>query len=99
MAGPPITILLIEDNPPDARLIEIMLGKAKGAVFEMERVDRLSAGLERLADGGVQHFFDLAAVPACLFECPGPVEAFHQTPVLNFPSTSRKEENRVPRPG
>ncbi|NQT86052.1 hybrid sensor histidine kinase/response regulator [bacterium] len=54
MAAPPITILLIEDNPPDARLIEIMLGKAKGATFEMERVDRLSAGLARLADGGIQ---------------------------------------------
>jgi len=41
-------ILLIEDNPDDARLVREMLAYAKGASFDVECVDRLSAGLERL---------------------------------------------------
>ena len=41
-------ILLIEDDPGDALLIENMLAKAGRALFDMERVDRLSAGLEHL---------------------------------------------------
>ena len=41
-------ILLIEDNPDDARMVREMLAYAKGASFDLECVDRLSAGLERL---------------------------------------------------
>jgi signal transduction histidine kinase len=53
MAEPCIRVLLIEDNPPDARLIEIMLSEAKGVDFDLEYVDRLSAGLERVERGGI----------------------------------------------
>ena len=42
-------ILLIEDNPDDARLVREMLAYAKGASFDTECVDQLSAGLERLS--------------------------------------------------
>ena len=52
----PGRILLIEDNPGDARLIEEMLSDAGGRLFHLVRVERLSAGLERLAVG------DIAAV-------------------------------------
>ena len=52
----PGRILLIEDNIGDARLIEEMLSEAGGKLFHLVRVDRLSAGLERLAAG------DIAAV-------------------------------------
>lgn len=55
MEGKPIKILLIEDNPGDARLIREMLARAKGAKFDLERADRLQTGLERLNRGG----FDL----------------------------------------
>jgi len=53
MKFPPIRVLLIEDNPGDARLVEEALHAAKGIKFEIEWSDRLSKGLERIAEGGV----------------------------------------------
>jgi len=53
MANKPTNILFIEDNPGDARLVREMLVEAEGARFELECVDRLSAGLGRLAEGGI----------------------------------------------
>lgn len=50
---PRIRALLIEDNPGDARLIQIMLADASGDLFEVETVDRLGAGLRRLAKGDI----------------------------------------------
>ena len=48
-----VRALLIEDNPGDARLIQIMLADASGDLFEIETVDRLTAGLRRLTQGGI----------------------------------------------
>ena len=45
--GEPRTVLLIEDNPGDARLIQEMLRGAVGARFRLECADRLAPGLER----------------------------------------------------
>jgi two-component system cell cycle sensor histidine kinase/response regulator CckA len=45
----PIKILLIEDNPADARLIREMLVDTKGESFETVIADRLFAGLTCLA--------------------------------------------------
>lgn len=42
-----IKILLIEDNPGDARLIQEMLIEAGSNQSDLEQCDRLSAGLER----------------------------------------------------
>ena len=53
MANRFIKVLLIEDNPGDARLIEEMLATAKGARFHLESVDRLARGLDRLGSGGI----------------------------------------------
>ncbi|HWQ18814.1 MAG TPA: response regulator [Methanotrichaceae archaeon] len=44
----PLHILLIEDNPGDARLIKEFLGEVTGAAFELDWVDRLSEGLKCL---------------------------------------------------
>jgi MinD-like ATPase involved in chromosome partitioning or flagellar assembly/CheY-like chemotaxis protein len=53
MAENEIRVLLIEDNPGDAKLVSIMLAQAKGATFRLETRDRLSSGLERLTQGGL----------------------------------------------
>ena len=52
-ATPRIVALLIEDNPGDARLIELMLAGAVAGLFQVEQVDRLDKGLDRLAQGGI----------------------------------------------
>ena len=49
----PIMALLIEDNPGDAGLFREMLAEAQNTSFSLEYADRLSAGLERLALGGI----------------------------------------------
>ena len=49
MAGSPISVLLIEDNPIHARLLQGLLSSS----FVVERVDHLAAGLERLAAGNI----------------------------------------------
>src|SRR5262249_23481745 len=47
------TVLLIEDNPGDARLIEEYLKEVEGLSFRLERCERFVAGLDRLARGGI----------------------------------------------
>jgi Flp pilus assembly CpaE family ATPase len=53
MDDKPIRALLIEDNPGDARLIREMLADVKIPSFDIKRAERLSAGLECLAEGGI----------------------------------------------
>lgn len=48
-----LKVLLIEDNPGDARLIQLMLAADGEQLFEVEVVERLEAGVRRLASGGV----------------------------------------------
>jgi diguanylate cyclase (GGDEF)-like protein len=48
MTKHPINVLLIEDNPADARLIDIMLAEAKGIVFDLTWIDNLTASLAYL---------------------------------------------------
>ena len=51
--GHPIRVLLIEDDPSTARAMQAVLGEAAGVRFEVEWADRLAAGSERLAEGGI----------------------------------------------
>jgi len=53
MARSHLTVLLIEDNSGDARLIELALAEAGGDDIRLLRAERLDEGLERLAVGGV----------------------------------------------
>jgi phosphoserine phosphatase RsbU/P len=48
-----LRVLLIEDNPGDVRLIEMMIEDAGRSLFELHHVDRLSVGIERVGKGGI----------------------------------------------
>ena len=52
-AAQPITVLLVEDNPGDARLILELLGDVQAQAFDLERVGRLDHALTRLSRTGV----------------------------------------------
>ncbi|HWH69051.1 MAG TPA: fused response regulator/phosphatase, partial [Candidatus Sulfotelmatobacter sp.] len=47
-----LKVLIVEDNPGDAHLIHLMLSDAGGDLFDIEHVERLGEGLQRLADDG-----------------------------------------------
>jgi serine phosphatase RsbU (regulator of sigma subunit) len=48
-----VTVLLIEDNRGDARLIQEYLAEVEGLSFTLEVHERFVTGLERLARGGI----------------------------------------------
>lgn len=60
--GGPIRVLLIEDNPGDALLMQEWVAEAAADQFQMEREACLSAGLERLK----QQTFDLIVLDLTL---------------------------------
>lgn len=49
----PIKILLIEDNPGDARLIQEMISGSGRITFDLKHADRLSKGLKELTSGKI----------------------------------------------
>jgi len=49
MSDPQLKVLLVEDNPGDARLIREMLAETGDSTFDLTVAGRLSAGLELLA--------------------------------------------------
>jgi|SRR5271157_390649 len=53
MEGAPIKVLMIEDDPDDAKLIQYMLMEAKNYTFQVELFDRVSTGVARLDE---EHF-------------------------------------------
>ena len=53
MMQEPIRVLLIEDNPADARLIELMLAEAKAFSCRFNWVDNLTEGIAQIRSGGV----------------------------------------------
>ena len=58
-----IKVLLVEDNPSDARLIQESLAEATDDSFDLETVDTLAAGLHRLGCGGIEAILLDLALP------------------------------------
>lgn len=52
MSAHPVRVLLIEDNPGDARLIEEFFAEAGSSVYEVATADRLESGLSLLSRRG-----------------------------------------------
>jgi len=73
MTGKMITILLIEDNPGDVRLIREYLAEGTSASLALEHAARLATGLERLAAGGI----DVVLLDLSLPDSQG-FDTFHQ---------------------
>jgi diguanylate cyclase (GGDEF)-like protein len=48
-----VSVLLVEDNAGDARLIEMMLDGVRGLPCRIHRAERLADGLQRLGQGGI----------------------------------------------
>lgn len=62
-------ILLVEDNPGDARLLHEYLNDTDACRFQMVHVDRLSSGLERLAESRFDAvLLDLSLSDSCGLE-------------------------------
>ncbi len=89
----PIRILLVEDNPGDIALMECMLAEAGAGCFEIEAVQRLAEGLDRLAAGGIDLvLLDLMLPDAQGIETVGRVRESHAaTPLVVL--TCRDDED------
>jgi signal transduction histidine kinase len=58
-----LKVLLIEDNPRDARLVQERLAEASGDPFDLEIATTLAAGLQRLNAGGIDAMLLDLALP------------------------------------
>ncbi len=58
-----LTVLLVEDNPGDARLIRESLTDLTGNTFDLETTDRLATALLRLSAGGIDAILLDLALP------------------------------------
>ena len=90
-----VRVLLIEDNKPDADLIQEMLKEARRASFVVEACDTLVKGLERLAKGNIDIvLLDLTLPDSIGLDTFGRVHA-HAPLVPIIVVTSSADENQA----
>ena len=63
MKEPRIKVLLVEDNPGDARLIQESLAETTDETFDLETADTLASGLQRLSLGHIDAMLLDLALP------------------------------------
>lgn len=63
MSNRRLRVLLVEDNPGDARLIQESLGEGSEEPFDLEMADTLASGLARLHTGGIDAMLLDLALP------------------------------------
>jgi signal transduction histidine kinase len=63
MSDPHFNVLLVEDNPGDARLVRESLAESGGGQFDLETADRLTTALSRLGEGGIDAILLDLALP------------------------------------
>jgi glutamate dehydrogenase (NAD(P)+) len=59
MSSMTISVLLVEDNPIHARLLQGLLSDRSDPAFAVEAVDHLAAGIQRLSTGSFDAVLDL----------------------------------------
>lgn len=90
----PIRVLLIEDNPGDARLIREALAAGDHSRFELTHADRLATGLARLAQGDMDVvLLDLSLPDSQGLEALGKTHA--QTPDVPIVVLTGLEDERL----
>jgi len=62
MIGTPTHILIVEDNPADARIVREMLSEVAGAAFTVAHAGRLTDAVGLLAGGGADGGADVEAI-------------------------------------
>jgi sigma-B regulation protein RsbU (phosphoserine phosphatase) len=67
MNNTPVNVLLIEDNPLDARLINEIMKSSRTMAYSIDCVDNLAEGLQRLSS----HMYDAAFVDLSLSDSTG----------------------------
>jgi Flp pilus assembly CpaE family ATPase len=67
MQGKQLRVLLVEDNPGDARLVQEMLSEAEGNRFSIQHADSLLTALDALS----HREFDVALLDLSLPDCQG----------------------------
>lgn len=88
-----VRVLLIEDDPGDARLIREMIKEKKNVSFELEWASSLKSGLELIAKGGISVvLLDLGLPDSQGFETFAKIyELFPQLPIIVLSGISDEE--------
>ena len=64
--GEPVTVLMVEDNPGDARLIRTLLDRTALKPLHLTAVDRVSRAVELLTANGANGKVDVVLLDVCL---------------------------------
>jgi diguanylate cyclase (GGDEF)-like protein/PAS domain S-box-containing protein len=64
--GEPVTVLMVEDNPGDARLIRTLLDRTALKPLHLTAVDRVSRAVELLSANGADGKVDVILLDVCL---------------------------------